>query len=140
MLDLLESVINSWKSYGINTVSIIFYWIAVAWFFLYREDRKKQNIYLYALLSAGLVTVVQCITAKSNPAVTQKAFYLLPIALVTAYAGVEIFSKTLKGKKKWIIIVLYAIIIQSGTSWRFTTEYVSNYNREQVSLPGGQIA
>ena len=140
MLDLLESVINSWKSYGINTVSIIFYWIAVAWFFLYREDRKKQNIYLYALLSAGLVTVVQCITAKSNPAVTQKAFYLLPIALVTAYAGVEIFSKTLKGKKKWIIIVIYAIIIQSGTSWRFTTEYLSNYNIEHVSLPVGQIA
>ena len=137
MLDLLESVINSWKSYGINTVSIIFYWIAVAWFFLYR---KKQNIYLYALLSAGLVTVVQCITAKSNPAVTQKAFYLLPIALVTAYAGVEIFSKTLKGKKKWIIIVLYAIIIQSGTGWRFTTEYLSNYNIEHVSLPVGQIA
>lgn len=140
MLDLLESVINSWKSYGINTVSIIFYWIAVAWFFLYREDRKKQNIYLYALLSAGLVTVVQCITAKSNPAVSQKAFYLLPIALVTAYAGVEIFSKTLKGKKKWIIIVLYAIIIQSGTGWRFTTEYLSNYNIEHVSLPVGQIA
>lgn len=140
MQDIFESVKNSWQSYGLETVSLVFYWIAVLWFFLYRKDRKQNHLYLFAVGSAVCIVIVQLLLAATGRTPVQKLFYLLPVALLTAYAGTEICLNAFSAKKKWIIIVLYAIIIQSGTGWRFTTSYLSNYNDDRISLPVEQIA
>ena len=57
MLDLLESVINSWKSYGINTVSIILYWISSSMVFFFIEKIEKTK---YIFICASVCRAGDC--------------------------------------------------------------------------------
>lgn len=141
MLELLQSVEECWKTYGTDAVSMVLYWLAIAWFFLCRRERKKENLYLYAVLAALFVAGGQIVFVMLDRMPTQKLFYLLPVAMLVAYAGVEVADGAFSAKKKWIIVALYVIIIQAGTGWRFTDAYAfANYNSAKVSSTVVQMA
>ena len=141
MREVFESIKSSWQSFGLDTVSLVFYWLAIAWFLLYRKDRKNNNIYLYAVFITLLVIGLQAVLAVLGRAPMDKLFYLLPEAILVGYVSVEIFADRIPVKKKWIIILLYAIIIQAGMGWRFTTDYAfANYNDRKISSTVMQMA
>ncbi len=141
MQEVFESIKNNWQTFEIDTVSLVFYWLAIAWFILYRKDRKRKNIYLYSVFITLLVIFLQgALTILGRPPMA-KLYYLLPEAILVGYVSVEIFTKTMTAKKKWIIVLLYAIIIQAGTGWRFTTDYAfANYNDRKISSTVIQMA
>ena len=141
MQEVFESIKSNWQTFELDTVSIVFYWLAAAWFILYRKDRKKKNIYIYAVFITLLIVFMQLALAVTGRPPMAKLYYLLPEGIFIGYVSVEIFAPKAQGKKKWIIILLYAIIIQAGTGWKFTTDYAfANYNDRKISSTVMQMA
>lgn len=132
---VLESIKNNWVAFGQSTVHIVLWVLALAWIFLY-EKKKEENLFLwYTVFATAFVWLLEfgCRAVLHRPMMF-KTFYLLPIAILLAYVGVRVFEQGFLRKNKWIIIVLYAIIIQAGIGFEYTGNYLfANYNDQKIS-------
>ena len=135
MVSLLENIKNSWLSFGLGYVHIIVLYIALVWIFLYKKEKKKNNLYQFTLWGIFMVLGLQVVSLLLLKRGTMpKMYYLIPYALVIAYTGVEVCEQIKLRKNKWILIVLYAIIIQAGICLEYTGDFfLANYNIEKIS-------
>lgn len=141
MVNALISIKDSWISYGTDTIHIALYFLALFWIMLYGKKKRENNLYWYAILSVLLIFGLQLLMALLNRAAMPKTYYLLPFAALTAYVGVEISDRLILRKNKWIIVFLYAIIIQAAIGFEYTDEYFAlHYNDQKLSSTAVQMA
>ena len=132
---LHEGIRNSWLSFGRDTVYISLLFLAVIWIFLYEKNRAQNNLFLYTVCSVFLILVLQLLSmAALHRDMMPKTYYLIPYAPIVSYVGVRLAELPILRKNKWIIIILYAIIIQSGIGLEYhSASLFGNYNDKKVS-------
>ena len=132
---LHEGIRNSWLSFGRDTVYISLLFLAVIWIFLYEKNRTENSLFLYTVCSVFLILVLQLLSmAVLHRDMMPKTYYLIPYAPIVSYVGVRLAELPILRKNKWIIIILYAIIIQSGIGLEYhSASLFGNYNDKKVS-------
>ena len=119
---LLESIRSNWQSYSLSTISLVLYWLVLAWLLLFEKEKLKNNIYLYAILVPVMLVALEVASGLFlGGRSLGKIFLLLPIGILIPYGGMRASEKFRPGKKKWLVILVYGIIIQSGISMRYET-------------------
>lgn len=141
MVNALISIKDSWISYGTDTIHIVLYFLALFWVMLYGKRKRENNLYWYAIISVVMILALQLLMALFNRPAMPKTYYLLPFAILTAYAAVEISDRLILRKNKWIIVFLYAIIIQAAIGFEYTDEYIAlHYSDQKLSSTAIQMA
>lgn len=141
MVNALISIKDSWINYGTDTIHTALYFLAIFWVMLYGKRKRENNLYWYGILSVVMIVGLQLLMALLHRPAMPKTYYLLPFAILTAYVGVEITDKLILRKNKWIIVFLYAIIIQAAIGFEYTDEYVAlHYSNQKISSTAIQMA
>ncbi len=121
MSALFESIKSAWTSYSLTTLSLILYWLALVWLFLF--EKRKNILFWYAVVVSVLLVGMEAAGYYLFPNLSLlKMFYLLPTGILLCYAAVKIAegAKGTSGEKKtWIIVLLYAIMIQAGITMKY---------------------
>lgn len=117
---LLESIRGDWQEYSLSTISLVLYWLMLAWLLLYEKEKLKNNIFIYSILvPLMLVALEVASTLFLGGRSLGKIFLLLPLGILIPYGAMRVSEGFRWGKKKWLVILLYAIIIQAGISMRY---------------------
>ncbi len=141
MVNALISIKDSWINYGTDTIHIALYFLALFWLMLYGKKKRENNLYWYAILSVAMIFGLQLLMTLLHRQTMPKTYYLLPFAILTAYVAVEISDRLILRKNKWIIVFLYAIIIQAAIGFEYTDEYFAlYYNDQKISSTAMQMA
>lgn len=137
MAEALENVKQIWENYSLTTISLVLYWLSLVWLILYKKDIRKSTLFIYALLIPAMVAVLQLAGILSpGEHSPDKLMYVFPTAILICYVGTEIGGGRRAAKKTWILIALYAIIIQTGMSLRYDEKLlVEGMNTYKVSSP-----
>jgi hypothetical protein len=106
-----------WESISTTTINLILYWLAAAWILLFE---KKKGVFSWSALvmPVGIAGMALLSALFLGNRFQDKIVLLLPTALVLCYAGVGI-AHNADLKKTWLIVVMYAIIIQAGLNLRY---------------------
>lgn len=116
----LESIRGEWQNYSLTTISLVLYWLVLAWLVLFEKEKIKNHMFIYSILVPLMLVALETVGILFlGGRSLGKIFLLLPIGILIPYGGVRITENLLKEKKKWLVILLYAIIIQSGISLRY---------------------
>ena len=132
MVNALISIKDSWMNYGTDTIHIVLYFLALFWITIYGKKKRENNLYWYAILSVLVILGLQLIMALLKHQMMPKTFYLLPFAILTAYVAVEISDRLILRKNKWIIVFLYAIIIQAAIGFEYVDDYIALYYNDRL--------
>ena len=73
----------------------------------------------------GAILIYSIVRAIMGGYLPYKIFLILPTAALLSYVGVELLGRTERLKKRWIIVVLYVIIIQAGIGLRYEPEFLT---------------
>lgn len=120
---MLESIRSDWLNYSLSTISLVLFWLVLAWIFLFEKDKRKNNVYVYSILVSLLILGMEIVgILLLGGRSLEKIFLLLPIGILIPYGGVRMTETIRNHSKKWFAILLYAIIIQSGIGFRYAAE------------------
>ena len=126
MANIIESIAGNWHAYGIQTVHMVLYWLALVWIYLYDRRQGNANLPFYAVYSfLGITAIMAAGIIFLGGYLPYKIFLILPTAALLSYVGVELLGRTERLKKRWIIVVLYVIIIQAGIGLRYEPEFLT---------------
>lgn len=126
MANIIESIAGNWHVYGIQTVQMVLYWLALVWIYLYDRRQGNVNLPFYAVYSfLGITAIMAAGIIFLGGYLPYKIFLILPTAALLSYVGVELLGRTERLKKRWIIVVLYVIIIQAGIGLRYEPEFLT---------------
>lgn len=122
-----------WESISMTTINLILYWLAVAWMLLFE---KKRGVFFWATLAVSVgVAGMELLSALFlGNRFQEKLYFLLPVTLVLCYAGVGIAESYAGRKRTWLIVLLYAIIVQAGLNFDYDVSvFQRNWNPYRVS-------
>jgi hypothetical protein len=103
--------------------------MALAWLMLFDKERKKNQMLLLAVIVPAMIVLFQTANQVTGGGRSfDKLFFLLPTMSLLAYTGVRIAEAGQQRKNTWIIILLYAIIIQSGLGLQYDLSVVQGGN------------
>lgn len=126
MTNVIKTIIDNWHAYGVQTTHMVLYWIALVWIYLYDRRQGNARLPLQAVFSfLGITAIMAAGRIFLGGYLPYKIFLILPTAVLLAYVGVELLGRTELLKKRWIIILLYAIIIQAGIGLRYEPEFLT---------------
>jgi hypothetical protein len=142
MADLFTGIRTIWIDYSYYTVNLVLYWMALAWLLLFDKERKKNQMLLLAVIVPAMIVLFQTANQVTGGGrAFDKLFFLLPTMSLLAYTGVRITEAEQPRKNTWIIILLYAIIIQSGLGLQYDLSVVQGGNHSyKVSTTAGRLA
>ncbi len=122
MSALFESIRLAWNSYSMTTINMILYWLAMVWLFLFEKKKKENILFWYAAFIPVMLLLMQISCFYLLPGRSLgKMFLLLPVGILMSYTAVRIAESGRGTKKTWIIVLLYAIMIQAGITMRYNS-------------------
>ncbi len=118
---LLETILTVYKDYGGGSMTTVFVLAALLYLWL-TEEKKEIRLTLVYLTAAALALFFFPLFAYVamrvflEPGVYYRILWLVPMGLVTAYAGARILSMIETGRRRLLAGLLIALLLVRGGS------------------------